>query len=598
MSIDLIAACQSSRIVTDEAETLRDTLDDVTHAITTSVDILNDLLTFDKLQSGVMQIHVTDINVKSFVQDCCSIFMAQARGDNIRLSVLFADDSVAGSTPITAQDMVRCDNFKTSQVVRNLLSNALKFTPDAGSVVVRVCFVPVKEGEGRDVGHVQPSTADAAPQENRPRSTVASMLSRVQSALVSVSGQRPRPRGSQHLARQTMTDDVERTRGALHLSVTDSGAGISQTDQARLFREVVQFNPDVLQGGGGSGLGLYICKSIVDLHGGRIDVASEGEGLGSTFSVVLPMCHTPLDLSLLDLPVHPVLSHPGSDKALSTSLRLHSPIGQSRRRSNQIHLLDVDVDLEAGAAHAAEFVMDDAMSATSETSLEAVGVTSPRLSPWMGTGRSSGKSCSESTGLAEGVDGAGGAGGAGGWFGASPPISPQESPRVKQPARHSDQDGHVLRDGHVYGLNGRHPPGKDTGKDTGKDSGDTSVEGVSVEVPVVEEASMQRFLQCLDRESWLSPRFSDLEDCCLASESDSSVDLNEVEIDVAATVLVVEDVRVNRQVMVKLFKSLGQTVDAAVDGKDAVNKVKKRMFLQLPPYDAILMDFKMVSRVG
>ena len=44
-----------------------------------------------------------------------------------------------------------------------------------------------------------------------------------------------------------------------------------------------------LQGGGGSGFGLYICKGIVDLHNGLISVFSEGEGLGSTFTVQLPM---------------------------------------------------------------------------------------------------------------------------------------------------------------------------------------------------------------------------------------------------------------------------------------------------------------------
>ena len=40
-------------------------------------------------------------------------------------------------------------------------------------------------------------------------------------------------------------------RGVLHISVSDSGAGINAEDQAKLFKGVVQFNPDKLQGGGG-----------------------------------------------------------------------------------------------------------------------------------------------------------------------------------------------------------------------------------------------------------------------------------------------------------------------------------------------------------
>ena len=46
--------------------------------------------------------------------------------------------------------------------------------------------------------------------------------------------------------------------------------------------------------GGGSGFGLFICKGIVDLHKGKIDVWSEGEGHGSTFTVQLPMRRAPV----------------------------------------------------------------------------------------------------------------------------------------------------------------------------------------------------------------------------------------------------------------------------------------------------------------
>ena len=71
--------------------------------------------------------------------------------------------------------------------------------------------------------------------------------------------------------------------------VTDTGAGISSSNQQKLFREIVQFNPEVLQAGGGSGLGLWITSSIVDLHGGTISVYSDGLGRGSTFTVEIDM---------------------------------------------------------------------------------------------------------------------------------------------------------------------------------------------------------------------------------------------------------------------------------------------------------------------
>ncbi len=80
--------------------------------------------------------------------------------------------------------------------------------------------------------------------------------------------------------------------GMLVIEVKDSGVGISLEDQERLFKEIIQFKPEVLQGGGGSGLGLFITKGIVDLHGGQISVHSEGEGKGTTIHLELPMSRT------------------------------------------------------------------------------------------------------------------------------------------------------------------------------------------------------------------------------------------------------------------------------------------------------------------
>ena len=56
-----------------------------------------------------------------------------------------------------------------------------------------------------------------------------------------------------------------------------------------LFRGIIQFNPGKLQAGKGTGLGLYISKGIIDKHDGYIWVDSEGEGLGATFTVLVPL---------------------------------------------------------------------------------------------------------------------------------------------------------------------------------------------------------------------------------------------------------------------------------------------------------------------
>jgi CheY-like chemotaxis protein len=85
------------------------------------------------------------------------------------------------------------------------------------------------------------------------------------------------------------TGDEDRVHGILRIVVTDSGAGISEEDQLLLFKGIVQFHPELLQAGGGSGLGLWITSSIVQMHSGSIKVRSGGAGNGSTFTVEIGM---------------------------------------------------------------------------------------------------------------------------------------------------------------------------------------------------------------------------------------------------------------------------------------------------------------------
>ena len=68
----------------------------------------------------------------------------------------------------------------------------------------------------------------------------------------------------------------------------------------------------------------------------------------------------------------------------------------------------------------------------------------------------------------------------------------------------------------------------------------------------------------------------------------------EVEGEVPWNILVVDDSALNRKMLVKLFKTVGQAVEEAVDGQDAVNRVTRRKAEGLPEYNAILMDFVMV----
>ena len=86
--------------------------------------------------------------------------------------------------------------------------------------------------------------------------------------------------GEVRLAGRPDTDGVR-------VEVVDTGIGISPADQQKLFREFVQLDPSASRHYEGTGLGLALCKRLVELHGGRIGVDSD-RGRGSTFWFTLP----------------------------------------------------------------------------------------------------------------------------------------------------------------------------------------------------------------------------------------------------------------------------------------------------------------------
>ena len=79
---------------------------------------------------------------------------------------------------------------------------------------------------------------------------------------------------------------IEANNGSFHLSVQDTGRGISDADQTKLFQEFQQADNAITRKKGGTGLGLAISKRIIEMHGGRIWVESQ-PGQGSTFAFTL-----------------------------------------------------------------------------------------------------------------------------------------------------------------------------------------------------------------------------------------------------------------------------------------------------------------------
>jgi signal transduction histidine kinase len=80
---------------------------------------------------------------------------------------------------------------------------------------------------------------------------------------------------------------LDSVNGECLIEVADEGLGIPSSERERIFEKFYRLDPQQSRGVGGSGLGLYICRELVERMNGRLEVESE-PGRGSRFTVRLP----------------------------------------------------------------------------------------------------------------------------------------------------------------------------------------------------------------------------------------------------------------------------------------------------------------------
>ena len=89
---------------------------------------------------------------------------------------------------------------------------------------------------------------------------------------------------------------VERLDTRASIRIRDSGIGIEPAVLLRVFDMFAQADATALRAEGGSGIGLAVVRDVVEMHGGTVRAASAGLGLGSEFTVLLPMLWAPVDV--------------------------------------------------------------------------------------------------------------------------------------------------------------------------------------------------------------------------------------------------------------------------------------------------------------
>jgi signal transduction histidine kinase len=201
--------------------------------------VLNDLLDYEQIQISKLNMDISLVSMWSLCESVFWSFRFNLEAKNIHYSLtmeLGSEPSMSNSSVSTSRSaendeylkriVVQGDQKKLEQVMRNLISNAIKFTPRGGHLRVEVGFIP-DETE--------------VPQDESANS------------------------GSGRKVSKRLVLPVRPRAGTIKVCVTDTGEGLTLEQQEQLFTEGVQFNPNRLQDGKGSGLGKLDSQTLSDI---------------------------------------------------------------------------------------------------------------------------------------------------------------------------------------------------------------------------------------------------------------------------------------------------------------------------------------------
>ena len=172
------------------------------------LSLINDILDISKIESGEFQLEIEKVDPVQIVEQTLSLLRNQAHEAGVAVRAVVAD----------ALPGLWADERRLKQILLNILSNAVKFTPAGGSVMVRVCMTPSND---------------------------------------------------------------------MAISVADTGIGIPEDKVAAVLQPFTQVKSHLSRKHPGTGLGLPVAKSLTELHGGALHLASQ-VGKGTTITLRFP----------------------------------------------------------------------------------------------------------------------------------------------------------------------------------------------------------------------------------------------------------------------------------------------------------------------
>ncbi|ELR09560.1 Histidine kinase [Pseudogymnoascus destructans] len=288
--------------------------------------LLNDLLTFSKNQIGQsITIEEKEFVLSDIKSQVVTIFDKQVKEANIKFAVHFisAENGDLGSKtglpwPKKAlpavgpngtgrlKDMrLWGDQHRILQVLINLVSNSLKFTPVGGRVIVRIKCIGEKGAEGNvsrkgslasKQGSLQRSSRQrhrvgSGSGSNASTSRLPSSPSKPLGTALLINPMDPKAALSHiHVRERSPTPPPANSKTLIfEFEVEDTGPGIPASIQDRVFEPFVQGDLGLSRKYGGTGLGLSICHQLAGLMGGTITLENTGEDQGTTFNMQIPL---------------------------------------------------------------------------------------------------------------------------------------------------------------------------------------------------------------------------------------------------------------------------------------------------------------------
>jgi osomolarity two-component system sensor histidine kinase SLN1 len=300
----------------DDVDRIKQSLKTVYKSGDLLLHLLEDLLSFSKNQIGQqISLEEREFRLGDIRSQVLAIFDTQFRESKSGFTVTFVSDASSGPDVRSSMDRrlpalgpqgigrlkdmcLWGDQHRILQVIINLVSNSLKFTPAGGTVNLRIRCVGEAE-QSSDESRTSSFSKTGSNRASRPRHRMgSSSIHSAGSAPISpakggtalvINPMDPKATPHIQIRERSPTPPPPNAKTYLfEFEVEDTGPGIPDHMQQKIFEPFVQGDLGLSKKYGGTGLGLSICSQLATLMGGHISLKST-PGVGTTFTMQIPL---------------------------------------------------------------------------------------------------------------------------------------------------------------------------------------------------------------------------------------------------------------------------------------------------------------------